>query len=147
MALTTRQKHLIEVLSERKWEWTSSKEVKRIMSRYESENYEGQEPEYQADVVYKLINYDMRAINRSYEGKLMIISNTVKGYKLATKEEYKLYSKRRWRRIKNMAKVQHQVDAKAQENGMMDILENEEIKLRFIDSIPDESKEPMQEEA
>lgn len=147
MELTQRQKNLLEVLQSRKSEWTKSKEIKKLMALYPSDNYEGKEPEYEESVIYKLINDDMKAINRSEKASIMLISNRAKGYKLATKAEYKRYSKRRWQQIASMAKSQRSADAKARENGMMDILDDESIKERFIDSVLSEGKDSPQEVA
>ena len=81
--LTPRQCALRRFLWANRTSWVSSKTI--------FENVKGYE---RAGTAYKQINEDYHAINDSGKYDKMIIPDRVLGYKLATKKEFKHYSKK-----------------------------------------------------
>ena len=81
--LTPRQCALRRFLWEHRTEWVSSKQI-----------YEGVKGYDRQSTAYKQINDDYHAINDSGQYDKMIIVDRLRGYKLATKEEFKRYSRR-----------------------------------------------------
>lgn len=96
--LTPRQYELRRYLEAHTDVWTSSKTI--------AENVAG----YDAKDAYKQINQDYHAINSSGIFDKKIIPSRVKGYKLATKEEFERWAKREYASsIRKIVYVQQQV--------------------------------------
>jgi hypothetical protein len=61
----------------------------------------------------RTLKKDIRALKRSGIIQTVIFSCTSKGIKIASKKEYKEYSERKWKAIKNVIKLQNLQDKKA----------------------------------
>jgi|GEM_PF-3439375 len=125
--LNERQENLLALLKQTFREdperYLSSKEVKSLMASNQHGNYEGPEPEFSDENVFKVINEDYHAINESTNTDMIVISSRNKGYKLATKAEYRSHSKRQWRSIAKAICRQKRLDHKAHKDGTMDIVD------------------------
>ena len=69
---------------------------------------------------------DIQALKKSGVIQTVIFSCTSRGVKIATKEEYKEYSEKKWKAIKKVIKLQALQDKKAGLDGQMRLVFNTE---------------------
>lgn len=100
MQLNTRQWDLYKYLKSQD-DWRKLEDVQRELG-YKS---------------YRLLKRDIRTIRENETVPRTVLTSTAKGVKLATKEEYAAYTKRRWSAIVRMIKLQSTQDKKAGLDG------------------------------
>lgn len=106
--LTTRQYNLYKYLKEQ----TTFKHLSEIV--VETDLY-GELPEINLNNsnAIRQLKKDVRALKKSEIIQTVVFSCTSKGIKIATKEEYREYSERKWKAIKKVIKLQALQDKKA----------------------------------
>ena len=123
--LTKRQYDLRRYLWNHRTEWKSSKELFDGVYGYEK-----------ANTAYKQINEDVKRINVSGIFDKKIITNRVKGYKLATKKEFEEWAKQAVIEAKKKIKYVYDVigDAKLDGQGIIPGLEgfDREFYEKFV---------------
>jgi hypothetical protein len=74
----------------------------------------------------RTLKKDIRKLRESGVIQTVIFSCTSRGVKIATKEEYKEYSEKKWKAIKKVIKLQALQDKKAGLDGQMRLVFNQE---------------------
>lgn len=119
--LTTRQYNLYKYLKEQ----DDYKHLKEIV---EETGLYGELPETDINnsTAIRALKKDIRKLRESGVIQTVIFSCTSRGVKIATKEEYKEYSKSVWAAINRRAKLQALQDKKAGLDGQMRLVFNQE---------------------
>ena len=119
--LTTRQYNLYKYLKEQ----DDYKHLKEIV---EETGLYGELPETDINnsTAIRTLKKDIRKLRESGVIQTVIFSCTSRGVKIATKEEYKEYSEKKWKAIKKVIKLQALQDKKAGLDGQYRLVFNQE---------------------
>lgn len=141
--LTGRQYALRRLLLDRSGEWLTAKQIYELMAQslIPSYRYEWDGKKNFTGSVGRKIVEDVAAINASGIFDKIVVSDRARGYKLATKEEYRRFSRSRWISLKRSMKALAGMDRQAgmDSQGILDLGDLSDVR-RFRESFVGEAK-------
>lgn len=123
--LTTRQWKLYSFLKGQ----TEYKHVYQVLVESELYGQEFNSKNFNNSTAARALRKDLQALKASGAIQTVLATHTKKGIKIATKEEYASYSKRKWKAIVEAIKMQKLQDKKAGLDGQHRIVFNKEKEV------------------
>jgi hypothetical protein len=137
MTLTPTQWRLYNYLKENTDRWVTQQEMYQYL-KGEYPNYDGNN--FHDSPARIMITSDIQKINESDVIQKIILSSS-KGVKIATADEYKDWSERKWKSIKQMIKRLAWKDHKARMNGQMKLVFGETMARDYYETFVKEYEE------
>jgi hypothetical protein len=131
MALTPRQWRLYDLLKDNTHRWITQLEIQRTMvSDYP--DYDGQQNFHDSNARYD-ISEDIRKINESDVIQKIILSSST-GIKIASADEYRVWSQSKWKSLKQQISRLAWKDHKARLDGQMKLVFGESMERDYYEA-------------
>lgn len=140
--LNTRQWKVYHLLRDNSDKWLSQFEiVKRLEEEYGE--YKGDPNLFHDSMQRVVLTDDIRQINQSAYIQKIILSSSL-GIKIASKEEYEVYSISRWKSIKRMISRLAWKDHKAKLDGQMKLVFGESMARDYYETFVNDYEGELQ---
>jgi hypothetical protein len=142
MSLTPSQWRLYEFLKANTDRWVTQFEIHQALKEcYPS--YESTE-NFHDTIARQYITSDIQKINESDIIQKIILSSSV-GVKIATEEEYKVWSQNKWKSIKQMIRRLAWKDYKAKMDGQMKLVFGDKMARDYYESFVKEYQDFLED--
>ena len=142
MSLTPRQWKLYELLKENTHRWITQLEIQQTM-KLEYPDYDGQKNFHDSNARYD-ISEDIRKINQSDVIQKIVLSSS-QGIKIASAEEYRVWSQNKWASLKQQLARLAWKDHKARLDGQMKLVFGESMERDYYEAFVKNYKDFLEE--
>jgi hypothetical protein len=131
MSLTPRQWKLYELLKDNTQRWITQLEIQKTMSS-DYPDYDGQKNFHDSNARYD-IGEDICKINESDVIQKIILSSS-SGIKIATADEYRVWSQNKWKSLKQQISRLAWKDHKSRLDGQMKLVFGESMERDYYEA-------------
>lgn len=142
MSLTPRQWKLYELLKDNTHRWITQLEIQQTM-KLEYPDYDGQQNFHDSGARLWITN-DVQKINESDVIQKIILSSS-NGIKIASADEYRVWSQNKWKSLKQQLARLAWKDHKARLDGQMKLVFGESMERDYYEAFVKEYKDFLED--